>query len=146
MINLSGPTGDNIDPGVLNPGETWIYTGDYTVTQEDIDSNGRWQWIYKNTATVSCDELSSESSSIELPIIRVINVVTDSGTIIPDKVLPVANFSTSVTSGYAPLSVQFTDHSQNAASWSWDFNNDGVADSSDAEPGLYIHYSGNIYR
>ena len=85
---------------------------------------------YQNTATVSCDEHSSESSSIELPIIRIINFGTYSETDTSAKVFPVANFSASVTNGYAPLSVQFTDHSQNATAWSWDFNNDGVADSS----------------
>ena len=37
------------------------------------------------------------------------------------KILPVADFSTNVTSGYAPLSVQFTDHSQNADRGNWDF-------------------------
>ncbi len=111
IVNLLGPTGDHNDPGVLNPGETWIYTGNYTVTQEDIDSNANGTGFITNTATVSCDEHANESSNMELPLIRVINLVTDSGTnITAAKVLPVANFSTSVTSGYAPLSVQFTDH------------------------------------
>ena len=36
-------------------------------------------------------------------------------------VLPVADFSASVTSGYAPLSVQFTDLSQYSTSRSWNF-------------------------
>ena len=40
MITLTGPTGDRINPGVLNPGETWVYTGDYEVTQADIDGSG----------------------------------------------------------------------------------------------------------
>ncbi|MDY9927291.1 PKD domain-containing protein, partial [Methanosarcina sp.] len=35
--------------------------------------------------------------------------------------LPVANFTTDLTSGYAPLSVQFTDTSKNATSWKWNF-------------------------
>jgi outer membrane protein assembly factor BamB len=43
---------------------------------------------------------------------------------------PVAAFSSNVTCGDAPLSVQFTDASTNApSSWSWDFDNNGVADS-----------------
>jgi PGF-pre-PGF domain-containing protein len=50
------------------------------------------------------------------------------------KVLPVADFSANPTSGYAPLPVQFTDASQNAASRSWDFNSDGIADSSEVSP------------
>ncbi len=130
--DLSGPTGDVVDRGVLNPGETWVYKGDYAVTQEDIANNGKdGSGFIINTATVSCDEHSSESSGMQVPIIRPI----DNGDNSDNKsVRPVADFSTSATSGLAPLSVQFTDHSQNAASWSWDFNNDGVADSSDVSP------------
>jgi YVTN family beta-propeller protein/beta propeller repeat protein len=33
----------------------------------------------------------------------------------------VANFSSNVTHGYPPLSIQFTDLSQNATGWNWDF-------------------------
>ncbi len=47
---------------------------------------------------------------------------------------PVANFSVNVTKGPAPLAVQFTDLSQNAVSWSWDFNNDGVPEAIDQNP------------
>jgi PKD repeat protein len=36
-------------------------------------------------------------------------------------VLPVANFSSNVTSGYAPLTVNFNDTSKNATGWKWDF-------------------------
>jgi PKD repeat protein len=36
-------------------------------------------------------------------------------------VLPVANFSSNVTEGYAPLFVQFTDLSENATGINWDF-------------------------
>ena len=62
------------------------------------------------------------------------------------KILPVADFSVNATSGYAPLSVQFTDHSQNAISRSWDFNNDGIADSNRWNSSLCIYFSGNLYR
>ena len=42
-------------------------------------------------------------------------------------VLPVANFGANVTSGVAPLGVQFTDLSTgNPTAWAWDFNSDGV--------------------
>ena len=36
-------------------------------------------------------------------------------------VLPVANFSSNLTSGYAPLSVRFTDFSKNVDGWNWNF-------------------------
>ena len=44
-------------------------------------------------------------------------------TIDPNSVLPlpVANFTSNVTTGYAPLTVQFTDLSKNATSWKWNF-------------------------
>ncbi|MCO5381346.1 MAG: pectinesterase family protein [Methanosarcina barkeri] len=42
------------------------------------------------------------------------------------KIYPVADFNANLTSGYAPLSVQFTDLSQYATSRSWDFG-DGTA-------------------
>jgi YVTN family beta-propeller protein len=39
----------------------------------------------------------------------------------PILVLPVANFSANVTSGYVPLTVQFNDSSKNISGWNWDF-------------------------
>ena len=45
---------------------------------------------------------------------------------------PVANFTANVTSGDAPLAVQFTDASTGSpTSWAWDFENDGVVDSTE---------------
>ena len=38
-----------------------------------------------------------------------------------EPVLPVANFSSNVTTGNTPLSVQFTDLSENATEWNWSF-------------------------
>ena len=39
LINLTGPV-EIMRLRILNVGENWTYTGNYTVTQEDIDSNG----------------------------------------------------------------------------------------------------------
>jgi len=61
-----------------------------------------------------------------------------------EVVFPVADFSANPMTGYAPLSIQFTDLSQNAASRSWDFNNDGTADSSDASP-VYTYTAPGTY-
>ncbi len=69
MITLSDPKGDNIDPEVLNVGEVWKYTGSYTITQEDITSNGGGDEDIDNTATVSCNELSDKTGSIEVPLV-----------------------------------------------------------------------------
>ncbi len=56
------------------------------------------------------------------------------GSLQAQPTLPVANFATTITSGYAPLIVQFTDLSENVVSRSWDFNNDGIADSAEINP------------
>ncbi len=55
-----------------------------------------------------------------------------------EPILPVADFSANVTSGYAPLSVQFTDLSRDATGWNWDFESDGIADSSLQNP-VYLY-------
>jgi len=55
--------------------------------------------------------------------------------------LPAANFSSNLTSGYAPLSVQFTDFSKNADGWKWDFG-DG-SDSTKQNPTHTYSRAGN---
>ena len=52
-------------------------------------------------------------------------------------VLPVANFSSNVTSGYAPLSVQFTDLSENATEWNWNFG-DGTTSTEQNPTHTYL--------
>ncbi len=50
-------------------------------------------------------------------------------------ILLTAAFSADKTSGPAPLTVQFTDESAgNPTSWAWDFDNDGVVDSTEQNP------------
>ncbi len=42
-------------------------------------------------------------------------------------ILPVANFSSDITEGFAPLTVQFTGNSENATGWNWDFGDEGTS-------------------
>jgi len=60
---------------------------------------------------------------------------------IPDKILPVADFNAFTVSGYAPFSVQFTDLSQNANGWNWNFG-DG-ATSTEQNPAHTYSSAGN---
>ena len=54
---------------------------------------------------------------------------------------PKAAFSAIPLTGYAPEEVQFSDLSEgNVTSWAWDFNGDGVIDSTDENP---IHLFAN---
>lgn len=57
--------------------------------------------------------------------------------------LPVANFSASSTSGYAPLTVTFTDNSQNATSGLWYF---GLTNTSKEKNPTYTFTSPGTYR
>jgi PGF-pre-PGF domain-containing protein len=61
-----------------------------------------------------------------------------------EPLLPVADFETNVSSGYAPLSVRFTDCSIYATEVNWDFNNDGVIDSTSLTP-VYTFTSAGTY-
>ncbi len=57
-------------------------------------------------------------------------------------VLPEANFSTNISSGLSPLTVQFTDTSQNAISWFWDF---GDGNNSTAQNPVHVFYAVGTY-
>ncbi|MGB9928623.1 MAG: PKD domain-containing protein [Methanosarcina sp.] len=61
----------------------------------------------------------------------------------PEIKKPAANFSSNVTQGYAPLTVQFTDLSKNATSRNWDFENDGKIDSTVISPVHIYEAAGN---
>jgi uncharacterized repeat protein (TIGR01451 family) len=77
MVDLTKTSGDNNNSGILNPGETWEYKGDYSVTQSDIDTDGNGTGLITNTATVHSNELPDESSSIQIPIVTASNTQTD---------------------------------------------------------------------
>jgi YVTN family beta-propeller protein len=58
--------------------------------------------------------------SINVAFGKFISTLQVTGTV-TEPVLPIANFSTNVTSGSTPLSVQFTDLSKNTTGWNWNF-------------------------
>ena len=68
IATITGPTGDTDGDGELDVTETWIYTGTYSITQEDIDAGE-----VINQATVKANDpmdnavidLSDESSVLE---------------------------------------------------------------------------------
>lgn len=64
---------------------------------------------------------------------------------VPYLIIPAANFSANVTSGDAPLAVQFTDLSQYSTGRTWDFNNDWQGDSSEVSP-TYVFTNPGTYN
>ena len=57
---------------------------------------------------------------------------------------PITNFIATPTNGPASLTVQFTDQSLGAIEWAWDFNNDGITDSTQQNP-TYTYNSAGTY-
>src|SRR6185369_6655314 len=64
-VTITGPdSGDTNSNGLLDVGETWIYTYSYDVTQGDIDSNGGDDdGTLDNVATVNADTEANGSVS-----------------------------------------------------------------------------------
>ena len=104
--------GDGNSSTDQNPEHTFFIPGNYTVNLTVTNENG------------------SSSKFVEITVLEQSN-----------PVVPVANFSTNVTTGYAPLSVQFNDSSENGSEWNWDFG-DGNS-STDQNPEHTFFTSGN---
>ena len=79
-------------------------------------TNPSYQYASAGTYTVSLTAYNSCGSDV--------NTKTDYITV-NTCVTPVADFSGSPTSGFAPLTVDFTDLSTSASSWAWDFGDGG---------------------
>jgi len=72
-------------------------------------------------------------------IILVLSTLVGCGTASPQ-----ANFSARPLNGHPPLDVQFTDKATgNISSWEWDFNDDGVVDSTLQDPMYTYESTGN---
>lgn len=105
-----------IDSTVKNPSYTYANPGSYTV-----------KLTVSNTAG---SDTISKSGFI---------------TATTATVQPVAGFTATPVSGTAPLAVQFTDQSTGTVtSWAWDFNNDGVVDSTVRNPAYTYPSSGTF--
>jgi uncharacterized repeat protein (TIGR01451 family) len=62
--------GDTNMDGQLSIGETWQYSGSYTVTQSDIDTNADGRGAINNTATADTDQTSPVSASASVAVER----------------------------------------------------------------------------
>jgi hypothetical protein len=61
LTSFSLTSGDNAAAGVLNPGETWVYTGTYTGAQDDLINYGGADLT--NVVTVKYDNANAQSVS-----------------------------------------------------------------------------------
>lgn len=65
MTYVSGDTDAN---GEFNAGEIWEFTGNYALTQADIDSNGGGDGNIENTVTVDPDQLAAQTADALVPL------------------------------------------------------------------------------
>jgi len=105
--------GDGNNATEQNPVHTYTKAGNYSVNLTVSNENG--------TNSTSALIIVSEKTA---------------------AILPVANFSSNVSKGYAPLSVQFTDLSENATEWEWDF---GDGNSSTEQNPVHTYTSAGNY-
>lgn len=120
--------GENIAGGPYIGGNYWAMPNGTGFSETAVDSNG--------------DGIAEERYEFEtsdyfdsLPLATYIP---------PDLIYPRANMSFNTPEGYGPYSVQFTDLSENATSRNWDFENDGIIDSSDEVP-VYTYTAPGVY-
>jgi len=61
---------DTGSDGILEVGESWTYGGSYTLTQNDLDTNGGGDGLIENTVTVSSDQLPDQTADADVPIVQ----------------------------------------------------------------------------
>ncbi len=112
-------------------------------TDETTGNPTAWQWDFDNDGNVDSTVQNPTYTyttagvySVRLVASTAIsNGTTTQSNLITAVATPDANFTASVTSGVASLSVTFTDTStQSPTSWAWDFQNDGSVDSTVQNP------------
>lgn len=142
-------TGTHITGYAPSVEENTFSAGDEVTYQvwlsEDVDSIS-WK---KNGVEVATDTLTYRDTFSTDPVVMSFSATDANGDVsytwdYNPEALPVAEFSTDVTSGTVPLTVQFTDLSENALSWYWDFDNDGTVDSTTQNP-EYIYSTAGTY-
>ena len=112
------------------------------IDQSTGDVTG-WEWDFQNDGIIDSTEQNPTHTYGTPGTYTVKLIVTgpagSSSTTKMDYItvkypVPVAEFTVDNTTGDVPLTVQFTDQSTNATSWEWDFQNDGLVDSTEQNP------------
>ena len=115
-----------------------------------------WAWDFQNDGTVDSTSTNPMFTYPSAGLYDVRLTVGNSGgtdtktvadyvVVSPGAAAPVAQFTATPTDGIAPLQVTFTDHSTGEpSSWAWDFQNDGVTDST-AQNSTFVYSSPGTY-
>lgn len=112
-----------------------------------------WQWDFENDGIIDSylqNPTFTYTQSGIYSVALTVNDGTQEDTEIKEDYITViepldADFEADVTSGDAPLEVQFTDLSTGQIlGWMWDFDNDGTIDSNEQNP-IYTYNDAGVY-
>ncbi|MFA6363811.1 PKD domain-containing protein [Methanoregula sp.] len=113
-----------------------------------------WAWDFNNDGVIDSTEQNPTCTynvpgnyTVNLTVTNAYgsNTTSKAGSVDVSSGIPAARFAVNKTSGYAPLVVQFKDLSTGSdiTGRSWDFNNDGIIDSTDRNPYCVYNVPGN---
>ena len=129
----------------------------FTVQFNDtsIDTPTSWLWNFGDNST-STDQNATHTYTTAGTYTVNLTATNDGGSdtatytgyitiTTPLAIAPVASFTSDVTTGTAPLAVQFNDTSANIpTAWAWDFNNDGTVDAT-TQNATYTYTAAGTY-
>ena len=138
----------NYPDGAYSDGMKLVFFADDSVNPWGYQMMGNYDW-YESAAPeywyyyTSGSEQYPTTTGLSVKYISDIFIYSDDAP--PAPVAPVAAFSVTPLSGNAPLAVQFTDQSTGmVTTYAWDFNNDGITDSTLQNP-EYIYSTAGTY-
>jgi PKD repeat protein len=136
MLKWSYTTGGSIKGSAAIGADGTIYVGSLDKKVYAFNPNGTLKWSYTTKGGIySSPTIGSNGAlyiaSYDMKIYAFINPA------------PIASFTTDITGGGVPINVNFTDKSLYATSWEWDFDNDGIVDSTDQNPSYTYTKAGN---
>ncbi|AKB30298.1 Chitin binding protein [Methanosarcina siciliae T4/M] len=118
--------------------DTWEWDFNNDGTVDSTEQNPSYTYTSAGTYTVNLTVANANGTDSEVKI----DYITVSESSTPAE--PVAAFTADVTSGTAPLTVNFTDQSTGSpTAWAWDFDNDGNVDSTEQNPSYTYNAAGN---
>ncbi|WP_011308636.1 PKD domain-containing protein [Methanosarcina barkeri] len=133
----SAPLSVNFTDLSTNSPTSWAWDFDNDGVVDSTDQNTTYTFTAAGNYTVNLTVTNSVGSDSTVKT----DYITVSKSSTPTEPAPVADFTADVTSGTAPLSVQFTDLSENATEWNWDFG-DGT-NSAEQDPVHTFSEAGN---
>jgi PKD repeat protein len=125
VSTVSGPAPLNVIFTNRSSGNINRYAWDFGDGRTSTQTSPTYTFNAVGTYNVILEAFGEGGSS------RVVRQITVSNPAVP---APAINVAPSVTSGQLPLTVTFTNTTTNATQYLWDFNGDGITDSTETSP------------